>query len=131
MLVDNVFSYYAQIHKYLYQFKNKRFTLILLSLHSKPSSRILLSFPISIFETERATSNIENVTRSKHRFHTAVRSYIKMPKLRTKHTVLMPTITFLSSFGCAAQPTWLPVQAVQSHMRSVSFLKQIPRPTVP
>lgn len=43
----------------------------------------------------------------------------------------MAPIMSLSPLGSAAQLTWLPVQAVPSHVCSVSFLKQILRPVVP
>lgn len=51
--------------KYSYQLKNKRFTLILLPLHSKPSSLIVLSVPTSLFQKEKKK---HKKTKSKHRF---------------------------------------------------------------
>lgn len=43
----------------------------------------------------------------------------------------MAPIMSLSPLGSAAQLTCLPIQAVPSHVCSVSFLKQILRPVVP
>lgn len=47
--------------KYPYQLKNKRFTLILLPLRSKPSSLIVLSVPTSLFQKEK-----QNKTKKPH-----------------------------------------------------------------
>lgn len=43
----------------------------------------------------------------------------------------MAPIMSLSPLGSTAQLTWLPAQAVPSHVCPVSFLKQISRPVVP